>query len=105
MRKAPTAKGNHSPSLKGRVPWVVVAVDALDGYRLAVRFMDGTQGEVDVSRLIHSPDAGVFARLRDAAAFRAVGIDHGAVTWAGDLDLAPDAMYEEIKAAGRWTPE
>jgi hypothetical protein len=34
-----------------------------------------------------------------------MGIEHGAVTWAGDLDLAPDAMYDEIKAAGHWTPE
>jgi hypothetical protein len=105
MRKAPIAKGDHSPTVKGRVPWVVVSVNALDGYRLAVRFIDGTQGEVDVSRLIQAPDAGVFARLRDDAVFRTVRIDHGAVTWDGDLDLAPDAMYDEIKAAGHWTPE
>lgn len=24
------------------------------------------------------------------------------VTWPGELDLAPDAMYEHIKASGEW---
>jgi hypothetical protein len=69
MRKAPTAKGDHSPPVKGRVPWVVVSVDALDGYRLAVRFVDGTQGEVDMSRLILSPDAGVFGAYETTRRF------------------------------------
>jgi hypothetical protein len=27
---------------------------------------------------------------------------YGAVTWLGELDLAPDAMYDEIKATGEW---
>jgi hypothetical protein len=29
-------------------------------------------------------------------------LDSGAVAWPGDIDLAPDAMYEEIKAKGEW---
>jgi len=24
------------------------------------------------------------------------------VTWPGEIDLAPDAMYREIKKAGKW---
>ncbi len=27
---------------------------------------------------------------------------NGAVTWPGEIDLAPDAMYLEIEAAGIW---
>jgi hypothetical protein len=30
--------------------------------------------------------------------FRAVQVVDGFVTWTGDLDLAPDAMHDEIKA-------
>jgi tRNA(Arg) A34 adenosine deaminase TadA len=57
-----------------------------------------------IRRLVFGSRAGVFARLRDPAQFAAVGIDHGAVTWPGELDLAPDAMYAEIRAHGHWTP-
>jgi len=28
---------------------------------------------------------------------------YGAVTWPGEIDLAPDAMYAEITATGAWT--
>lgn len=37
-------------------------------------------GEVDLSRLILSNDAGVFARLRDVDVFNQVYVDGGAVT-------------------------
>jgi hypothetical protein len=29
-------------------------------------------------------------------------VTHGAVTWPGEIDLAPDAMYAEIKRGGHW---
>jgi hypothetical protein len=34
--------------------------------------------------------------------FSQVHIDHGALTWPGDVDLAPDAMYDAIKTHGEW---
>jgi hypothetical protein len=39
------------------------------------------------------------APLRDPEFFKRVFLDHGAVAWPGDIDLAPDAMYEAIQAA------
>ena len=45
---------------------------------------------------------GVFEPLKDADFFSRVFIDSGAVTWPGDIDLAPDAMYREIKRCGEW---
>ena len=87
------------------MPWRVAAVRSLPGYRLLVRFADGTSGEVDVSKLIFGPMPGVFEVLRDPALFEQVGIELGAVTWPGKLDLAPDAMYDEIVASGKSTPE
>jgi hypothetical protein len=80
----------------------VVEVRALPGSRLAVRFADETRGQVDLSHLIARDDAGVFAALRDATLFAKVYVDQGAVTWPGDIDLAPDAMYDEIRANGVW---
>ncbi len=29
-------------------------------------------------------------------------VKDGAVTWPGEIDLAPDAMYQAIKAQGEW---
>jgi hypothetical protein len=91
-----------TPSIQPRMPWRVVAVAVLPGWRLHVRFVDGTEGTVDLTALIHSPDAGVFAGLADAGRFGQVSVSLGAVTWPGEIDLAPDAMYAAIKQTGTW---
>jgi hypothetical protein len=90
------------PAIVPKAPWRVSEVKALDNYRLHVRFLDGVQGTVRMSDLIHSPQAGVFSILADVGLFNQVGLEHGAVTWPGKLDLAPDAMYDAIKATGEW---
>jgi len=85
-----------------RAPWRVTEVQALAQYRLAVRFVDGVSGAVDMSRLVLSPEAGVFSALRDDTVFRQVRLELGVVTWPGDIDLAPDAMHAAIKQNGEW---
>ncbi|MGO9173314.1 MAG: DUF2442 domain-containing protein [Rhodomicrobium sp.] len=54
--------------------------------------------------MLTKPDAGVFAALSDAALFGQVYLEYGAVTWPGEIDLGPDAMYREIQSAGSWPP-
>ena len=73
--------------------WDVVEVKAESGHRLFVRFADGTSGKVQVDLLELS---GVLAPLRDPSFFDRAYVDHGAVAWPGDIDLAPDAMYEQV---------
>jgi hypothetical protein len=80
-------------------------VQTLPGYRLAVQFVDGTAGEVGLSRLVTSKHAGIFSKLRDPALFADVSLDYGAVIWPGEIDLAPDAMYDAIRAHGCWILE
>lgn len=94
---APITSGVRSP-----LPWRVAEAVALEGFRLAIRFVDGTTGVVDLSELIRSPRAGVFSVLADPVIFSAVFVERGAVTWPGELDLAPDAMYAELKQHGEW---
>jgi hypothetical protein len=101
MRQKASPKKDPTPRVKG-VPWRVVEVRPLPAHRLLVRFADGTEGEVDVTRLVFGRNPGVFKPLRDTDLFNRVFISLGAVTWPGDLDLAPDAMYDEIRANGRW---
>ena len=46
-----------------------------------------------------------FEPLLDESLFRQVRVDLGAVTWPTGADLAPDAMYDAIRASGEWIPE
>lgn len=84
------------------VAWRVAKVQPAPDYVLNVEFVDGLAGSVYLSGLVHSADAGVFAALRDPQIFAQVFLSYGAVTWPGEVDLAPDAMYDEIQANGKW---
>jgi len=55
-----------------------------------------------MAAFINSDGAGVFAALRDEKLFQQMRVILGAVTWPGDLDLAPDAMQRAIKEQGQW---
>jgi len=92
-----------APEVLPRSPWRVTEVEALPGFRLRVAFADGLSGTVDMSGLVHSPKAGVFAALADPSLFAQVTLDYGAVAWPGELDLAPDAMYAEIQKHSEWS--
>src|SRR5688572_3217125 len=98
---AKTSAKKNSRAKVVRVPWEVVAVRALPGFALFVRFADGTEGQVDVKEFLFAPNPGVFEPLRDPVKFSQARVRDGAVTWPGGLDMAPDAMYDDIKATGR----
>ena len=72
-------------------------LEARSGYRLFVEFADGVSGVVDLSgRLFGS----VFEPLRDPAFFQLATIDEfGAPCWPNGADLAPDALYRQLKGA------
>ena len=93
------------PPVRPRAPWRVAEVEALPGFRLRVRFNDGTIGVVDMGAFVKSDAAGVFVALRDEGLFRQAKVSLGAVSWPGDLDLAPDAMHRAIKEHGTWILE
>jgi hypothetical protein len=84
-----------------RMRYRVTFAEALPGHRLALRFADGVEGEVDVSDLVGQ---GVFKAWEDPADFARVFVDEesGTVTWPNGADLAPGALYREI--AGAPTP-
>lgn len=105
MRNQAAAEEDRAPGVIPAAPWRVTEVQALPGYRLKVRFRDGTIGTTDLSRLITGEQAGVFAALRDPKLFAQVRVECGAVTWPGGPDLAPDAMHEAIRAGGEWIPD
>lgn len=87
--------------IRPRMPWRVVEVRTLPGFRLHVRFVDGLEGEIDMTALVHSSTAGVFAQLSNPSCFVQAFVELGAVTWPGEIDLAPDSMYQHIKKHGK----
>ncbi len=71
-----------------------MAYKVLDSYRVWLRFDDGIEGVVDLSSLVGK---GVFAAWRDYEFFRRVGVgEYGSLSWPGELDLCPDALWLQI---------
>ncbi len=99
MRADENTQPDRSVGIASAAPWHVKYVRPLADYRLEVKFADGTQGLVDMARLL-ARDCGVFAPLRELSLFNQVFVDEGAVAWPGGLDLAPDTMHEELGKAG-----
>lgn len=77
----------------------IVDARPLDGYRLHLRFEDGAEGDVDVAELVEFD--GVFAPLRDRAAFASVRVDAdlGTVVWPNGADLDPSVLYAKVTGA------
>ena len=79
--------------------WDVINVKSIAPLALQVQFADGTVGKVifESSHL-----TGVFEALKNPVTFNQFHIDNVAVAWPGHIDLAPDAMYAQIKSHGEW---
>ena len=84
--------------------WSIVRFKVLPEYKIEVSFADGTSGIADLGpRLSQGPLGDGFGPLCDEKMFSRVFLEHGALTWPGAIDLAPDAMYERIRSSGRST--
>jgi uncharacterized protein DUF2442 len=70
----------------------VKSVRALEDYQLELSFDNGESRRFDVKPYL---DRGIFVRLRDPSAFRAVRVVAGSVEWANGLDLSYDTLYLE----------
>lgn len=78
--------GEQKPLLK------VSGVRPMEDYRLWVRFNTGEAKIFDFKPLLDRP---AFAPLADRTVFNSVYIDYGVPVWNdGDIDIAPEALYE-----------
>ena len=69
-------------------------VKALPGYKLHLRYSDGTEGTVDLSYLAGT---GVFAMWERPGAFEDVSIGTGGeIRWGDAVDVCPDALYMQL---------
>ncbi len=84
--------GNEPPMLK------VNGVRPLDNHKLWLRFSTGEARVFDMTPLLSQP---AFAPLADMNVFRGVYIDYGVPVWNdGDIDIAPETLYEQSIPVG-----
>jgi len=69
----------------------VTTVQAAPDYQLVLTFNNGERRRFDMRRYLGYP---VFRRLENPAFFALARVDYGTVTWPGDLDIAPETLYE-----------
>ncbi|OJU00337.1 MAG: hypothetical protein BGN87_04605 [Rhizobiales bacterium 65-79] len=77
----------------------VVSVKALDGYRLWLRFSDGSEGVEDLSNLIENGGPMV-EPLRDPELFARVFISFGVPTWPNGFDLDAINLHRQMRERG-----
>lgn len=67
-------------------------VEVVGDHRVWLRFDDGTEGEVDLSR---EQWTGVFEPLADPEYFRLVRVDPGlgTIAWPNGADIAPETLH------------
>ncbi len=70
-----------------------------DGYRIAVRFNDGTHGTHDFSSLVERGGS-MIEPLRQRDYFRRGFLEFGAPTWPNGFDIAPEWLRREMESAG-----
>ena len=103
MSSETVAQENIAIGLRAVAAWRVRVVNVLADYRLSITCNDGTNGIVDMSMLVNSPDAGIYAGLNDAQLFQKVRIELGVLTWPNGADLDPLWTYEEISKNKTWS--
>lgn len=62
-------------------------------YRVRFVFDNGRQGVTNLRPMIFDDPRAVFAPLKDLSVFRQLFIEHGALCWPGNLDVAPEYIY------------
>ena len=103
MPSTKTATNDYRGAGVTAAAWRVRAVNVLSDYRLSVTCNDGTNGIVDMSELVNSPGAGIYAELKDAQLFQKVSIELGALTWPNGADLDPLWTHEEFRKNKLWS--
>jgi len=80
----------------------VVSVKPVGGFRLRIRFSDGSEGVHDFSSTVQR-NGEMVQPLKDPAFFARVFIELGALTWPNDFALDSIALHDRMAAAGELT--
>ena len=76
----------------------VTRVTASDDYALALEFENGECRVFNMRPYLTKPPFGL---LNDIALFKLARVENGTVTWPGDLDIAPETLYDKSVSSPR----
>jgi hypothetical protein len=74
----------------------VVKVEAKPDYTLLLEFENGEKRLFDMSPYM---DKKPFARLKGSPLFTRATIENGTVVWPGEIDIAPETLYDKSRPA------
>lgn len=75
----------------------VISVEALSDHQLSLTFENGEKRIFDMTALLtKSP----FHRLKGSPLFGLAKVDYGTVVWPGNIDIAPETLYD--CSLGEW---
>lgn len=77
----------------------IIEAAAADGFRVRLRFEDGSTSIIDLRPFLRGP---IFEPLvRDEQLFRKVAVDPdlGTIVWPNGADMDPDVLYELSRSA------
>ena len=69
----------------------VNSVETFPNFSLLLSFNNGERRCFDMRPYLHYP---VFRRLENPGFFSLAHVDYGTVIWPGDIDIAPETLYE-----------
>jgi hypothetical protein len=67
-------------------------VKTISEYTLLLKFNNGEERRFDMRPYLRYP---VFKRLENRGYFLLTRVNYGTVTWPGEIDIAPETLYEE----------
>ncbi len=70
----------------------VIAVKALDNFHLQLEFNTGETRVFDARPYL---EKGIFQRLKDPRLFQQAFVGFDTVCWPGNLDIAPETLYDK----------
>jgi hypothetical protein len=80
----------------------VTNLEKLGGFRLRVRFSDGSEGVHDFAKLVNEPGP-MLEPLCNETYFARVFLEFGAPTWPNGFDIAPEWLRRKMATAGELT--
>jgi hypothetical protein len=69
----------------------VIDVKVQDGHMLSLEFENGEKRRFDMTAYLNERP---FNRLKDSALFAMARVDYGTVVWPGNIDIAPETLYD-----------
>jgi len=72
----------------------VIRVEARPDYTLLLEFENGEKWVFDMTPLM---DKKPFVQLKGSPLFAKASVDYGTVVWPGNIDIAPETLYDRSR--------